>query len=67
MTVNFYPGKTKPFVRWGRKAPGLLGKKIAELPKDKTLADSAFLFWKGGITPLRKRGGRGDFLMPMSV
>ena len=34
--------------------------KMADLPKDKTLGDSAFLFWREN-SPLRKRGGGGDF------
>jgi len=36
------PDKAKPSVRRGRRAAGLLGKKMAELPKDEPSVSSAF-------------------------
>jgi hypothetical protein len=38
------PDKTKPSVRRGRKAAGLIYSKMAELPKDEPAVSSAFLF-----------------------
>jgi hypothetical protein len=38
------PDKAKPSVKWGWKAAGLLGRKMAELLKDESLVSSAFLF-----------------------
>jgi hypothetical protein len=38
------PHKAKPFVRRGQKAAGLLGRKMAELPKDKSSGSSPFRF-----------------------
>jgi hypothetical protein len=38
------PDKAKPIARWGRKAAGLKKIKMAELPKEKLWARSAFLF-----------------------
>jgi len=38
------PDKAKPFVRRGRKAAGLLEKKMAELPKEELTVGSVFLF-----------------------
>ncbi len=40
---KFIPDKADPFARRGRKAAGLL-EKMAELPKEKPPAGSAFLF-----------------------
>ena len=46
LTNGDSPDKANPFVRRGRKAAGLLGKKMAELPKDKPEVSSAFLSLK---------------------
>jgi len=41
---NKLPNKAKLFVRWGRKAAGLLRRKMAELPKDELPVGLLFCF-----------------------
>jgi len=44
LSIEPYPDKAKPFAKRGRKATDLSIKKMAGLPKDKSLVCPAFLF-----------------------